>query len=33
MKYAVIARPPVYGGRVDSYDEAPASQWPASSAS
>ncbi|PYN82985.1 MAG: twin-arginine translocation pathway signal protein [Candidatus Rokuibacteriota bacterium] len=24
MKYAVIARPPVYGGRVASYDEAPA---------
>jgi len=24
MKYAVIARPPVYGGRVVSYDEAPA---------
>src|SRR3989442_15998403 len=24
MKYAVIARPPVYGGRVASYDEASA---------
>src|SRR5258707_4707141 len=24
MKYAVIARPPVYGGRVASYDERPA---------
>lgn len=24
MKYAVIARPPVYGGRVVSFDEAPA---------
>jgi len=24
MKYAVIARPPVYGGRVTSYDETPA---------
>src|SRR2546428_8959010 len=24
MKYAVIARPPVYGGRVVSYDEGPA---------